>query len=131
MIAFRKSHPSLCRSRFWRDDVSWYGVGPTVDLSPDSRSLAFCLHGASQGDDDIYVMINAYWEPLRFQIQEGSPQDWVRIVDTDLPSPDDFSECGVQLQQSTYQVAARSTVVLIRSHNKDRFLGTSFTDQNR
>ena len=61
-------------------------------------------------------MINAYWEALSFQIQEGSPQDWVRIVDTDLPSPDDFSNHGVQLQQSTYQVAARSIVVLIRSH---------------
>ena len=73
MIAFRKSHPSLCRSRFWREDISWYGVGPAVDLSPDSRSLAFCLHGASQGDDDIYVMINAYWEELQFQIQEGAP----------------------------------------------------------
>ena len=35
---------------------------PTVDLSNDSHSLAFCLHGASQDDDDIYVMINAYWE---------------------------------------------------------------------
>jgi hypothetical protein len=29
--------------------------------------LAFCLHGASQDDDDIYVMINAYWEELEFQ----------------------------------------------------------------
>ena len=99
MIAFRKSHPSLCRSRFWREDISWYGVGPTVDLSTDSRSLAFCLHGASQDDDDIYLMINAYWEPLRFQIQEGAPQDWVRIVDTDLPSQDDFTKQGLPLQQ--------------------------------
>ena len=114
MIAFRKSHPSLCRSRFWREDISWYGVGPTVDLSPDSRSLAFCLHGASQGDDDIYVMINAYWEELQFQIQEGAPQDWVRIVDTDLPSPLDFSEHGLPLQQSIYQAAPRSIVVLVR-----------------
>ena len=67
MIAFRKAHPALSRSRFWREDVAWYGVGPTVDLSHDSRSLAFCLHGASQGDDDIYVMINAYWEELEFE----------------------------------------------------------------
>jgi glycogen operon protein len=115
MIAFRKSHPSLCRSRFWREDVSWYGVGHTVDLSPDSRSLAFCLHGASQSDDDIYVMINAYWQELQFQIQEGTPQDWSRIVDTDLPSPDDFSECGLPLQQSIYQVAPRSIVILVRA----------------
>ena len=118
MIAFRKSHPSLCRSRFWREDISWYGVGRTVDLTPDSRSLAFCLHGASQDDDDIYVMINAYWEPLQFQIQEGAPQDWVRIVDTDQPSPLDFSEHGLPLQQSIHRVAPRSIVVLVRSKTK-------------
>ncbi|MGA9687068.1 MAG: glycogen-debranching protein, partial [Candidatus Sulfotelmatobacter sp.] len=114
MIAFRKSHPSLCRSRFWREDISWYGVGPKADLSADSRSLAFCLHGASQGDDDIYVMINAYWQPLEFQIQEGAPENWVRIVDTDLPSPNDFSECASPLQQSIYLVAPRSIVILVR-----------------
>jgi len=114
MIAFRKSHPSLCRSRFWRQDISWYGTGATVDLSPDSRSLAFCLHGASQADDDIYVMINAYWQELHFQIQEGSHHDWVRIVDTALPTPDDFSEFGSVLQEATYRVAPRSIVVLIR-----------------
>jgi isoamylase len=117
MIAFRKSHPSLCRSRFWRDDASWYGVGPTVDLSPESRSLAFCLHGASQGDDDIYVMINAYWQALQFQVQEGAPEDWVRIVDTDLPSAEDCSEHGAPVEQSTYQVAPRSIVVLVRRDN--------------
>ena len=118
MIAFRKSHPSLCRSRFWREDISWYGTGPTVDLSPESRSLAFCLHGASQDDDDIYVMINAYWEPLQFKIQEGAPQDWLRIVDTNLPSPDDFSEHSLPMQQSIYQVGPRSVVVLVRSKTK-------------
>ncbi len=115
MIAFRKSHGSLCRSRFWRDDVSWYGVGPTVDLSPNSRSLAFCLRGASQADDDIYVMINGYWQELQFEIQEGAPRDWKRIVDTALETPDDFSESGLPLLQSTYQVAPRSIVVLVRS----------------
>ena len=34
MIAFRKSHPSLSRSRFWREDVAWYGTGAAADLSP-------------------------------------------------------------------------------------------------
>ena len=115
MIAFRKLHPSLCRCRFWREDVSWYGTGPAVDLSSDSRSLGFCLHGASQDDDDIYVMINAYWQELQFQIQEGTSQDWVRIVDTALPAPDDFSEVGLPIPQPTYQVAPRSIVVLVRS----------------
>jgi glycogen operon protein len=115
MIAFRKKHPSLSRSRFWREDVSWYGVGRTPDLSYDSRSLAFCLHGASQKDDDIYVMINAYWEPLNFTIQEGTIQDWVRIIDTGLTSPEDFSEQGRPVQQMSYEVAPRSIVVFTRS----------------
>jgi isoamylase len=59
-------------------------------------------------------MINEYWEELQFQIQEGAPQDWLRIVDTSLPTPDDFSEHGLPLHQSIYQVAPRSIVVLVR-----------------
>ena len=114
MIAFRKRHPTLSRSRFWREDVAWYGTGTRADESYDSRSLAFCLHGASQGDDDIYVMINAYWEELEFQIQEGTEQEWMRIVDTALPSPGDFSESGDPLRTASYKVAARSVVVLLR-----------------
>ncbi len=115
MIAFRKNHPSISRSRFWREDVDWYGAGPKVDLSPDSRSLAYCLHGASQGDDDIYVMVNAYWEELSFEIQEGAAAEWKRIVDTGLRAPDDFTDEGVALQNSTYEVGPRSVVVLLRA----------------
>jgi len=118
MIAFRKNHPALGRSRFWREDISWYGAGRTVDLSHDSHSLAFCLHGASQGDDDIYAMINAYWEEVKFQVQEGIPSEWKRIVDTALPSPNDFSVSGVPLQRMDYAVGPRSVVVLLRSRKE-------------
>jgi len=119
MIAFRKNHPALGRSRFWREDVSWYGTGPTVDLSYDSHSLALCLHGASQDDDDIYAMINAYWEELEFHLQEGTAQEWMRIVDTALPSPNDFSHDGVHLERTHYRVAPRSVVVLLRPRKSD------------
>lgn len=114
MIAFRKAHPALMRSRFWREDVSWYGVGPAVDLSPESHSVAFCLHGASQHDDDLYVMINAYWETLHFEVQEGVPQDWERVVDTSLPGPDDFPDQAAPLQCMSCSLAPRSIVVLLR-----------------
>jgi isoamylase len=123
MIAFRRNHPSLSRSRFWREDVSWYGVGPTVDLSHDSHSLAFCLHGASQGDDDIYAMINAYWEELEFHVQEGRAQEWKKIVDTALPSPDDFSDDGIPLERTKYLLAPRSIVVLSRPKRSDAHEG--------
>ncbi len=115
MIAFRKAHPSLGRSRFWRDDVHWYGVGRDVDRSHDSHALAYCLHGASQDDQDIYVMINAWWNDLLFTVQEGTANCWQRVVDTARESPHDILEPGREapLQNLEYRVKARSIVVLV------------------
>lgn len=117
MIAFRKAHPSLARSRFWREDIRWYGIGRDPDLSFDSRSLAFALHGASQADNDIYVMINVCRETLVFQIQEGAATDWWRVVDTGLDAPFDFVEPGNEspLRSLHYPVAHSSVVVLVRN----------------
>jgi isoamylase len=116
MIAFRKAHPSICRSRFWRDDIRWRGVGPSADLSYNSHSLAFYLKGGSLGDQDLYVMINAFTEPLLFTIVDGSYKPWYRVIDTSLNSPHDLCEPG-QAQQvfgSQYTVGARSIVVLVQ-----------------
>ena len=114
-IAFRKAHPSLGRSRFWRDDVRWHGVGPEPDLSHESRSLAFYLRGTSQGDCALYVMINAYWEPLTFAIQSGPAHAWHRVIDTSRRSPDDFCAPGAELpvRSPSYVVPPRSVVVLV------------------
>lgn len=114
-IAFRKAHRSLGRSRFWRDDVQWHGVGPVPDVSEASRSLAFYLRGASEGDRDLYVMINAYWEPLSFTIQSGPAEKWRRVIDTSLESPNDIREPGdeVPILSPIYVVAPRSVVALI------------------
>jgi glycogen operon protein len=116
MIAFRKAHPSLSRSRFWRDDVRWYGVGHAVELSDHSHSLAFCLRGASQGDCDLYVMINASGQDQTFTLQEGQTGQWRRVIDTGRDNPDDFREPGqeVPLNSGAYVVASRSVVVLVR-----------------
>ena len=121
MIAFRKAHPSLARSRFWREDVRWYGVGHDTDLADDSRSLAFALHGGSQQDIDIYVMINAYWEDLTFQIQEGAANAWRRVVDTSLEGPFDVLEPGSELplQSLQYRVPGRAVVVLVRDNDRE------------
>lgn len=117
MIAFRKAHPSIARDAFWRDDVKWYGVSNDVDLSPDSHTLAFCLRGASLKDADLYVMINAYWEPLMFTVREGLPEQWKRVVDTSLSSPQEILEEGSASAISSlfYTVAPRSVVVLTRA----------------
>jgi glycogen operon protein len=117
MIAFRKNHPGLARSVFWRGDVKWYGVCKDVDWSFESHSLAYCLHGSAFGDGDLYVIINSYWEPLTFTIQEGTPIEWKRIVDTYLDSPEDFADpvTALALPSAEYIARPRSVVVLVRS----------------
>jgi glycogen operon protein len=119
MIAFRKAHPSIGRSRYWREDVRWYGVNGPPDVRYYSHTLAYFLSGADQGDDDLYVMINAYWRDLIFTIQEGRTGEWLRVADTSLPSPDDITDPGqeTQLDSLRYSVRARSVVVL-RRHRK-------------
>lgn len=116
VIAFRKGRCMLGRSRFWHGDVAWYGPDGQPDLGPDSRSLAWRLRGAQFEETDLYVMINADHRPLRFRIQEGAAEDWLRVMDTSLPSPEDAAEPGREapLGSLVYEVAARSVVVLTR-----------------
>ncbi|MBO9202130.1 MULTISPECIES: glycogen debranching protein [Niastella] len=113
IIAIRKSHPSLCRGNYWREDVKWSGVNGTPDLSYFSRTLAFLLKGTSVNDDDFYVMINCYWQPLEFSIQLPEMASWRCIIDTSLPSPADITEFqNGRPVNATYSVKERSVVVL-------------------
>lgn len=115
MIAFRKAHPSIGRSTGWGNDVSWHGTGMTPDQSVGSRVLAFHLRGATVGDKDIYVMLNAYWESLDFTI--AAPGSWRRVVDTSRTSPSDIvnDAAAPLLSSAVYSVAGRSSVVLVTS----------------
>lgn len=102
MIAFRKAHPAIASGRYWREAVSWYGATGPVDF--DSRCLAYCLQGTS----DLYVMINAFWEPVRFHILQ--PGAWNCVVDTSR------QELATQpVNGLNYEVAPRSVVVLERA----------------
>ena len=47
--------------------MRFYGIGPHIDEGFSSHSLAWC-----QGD--FYVMVNAWWQPLTFTVQE--PGEW-------------------------------------------------------
>ncbi len=116
LIAFRKAHPTLCRSRFWREDIRWYGPRSEPDLGYDSHTLAYLLRGASQRDVDLYVMINGSDQELPFLIQEPPAVRWRRVIDTGLPSPDDICppESVAPLSNEAYTVKARSVVVLMR-----------------
>lgn len=102
MIAFRKAHPAIASGRYWRERVRWFGATGPVDF--DSRCLAYCLRGAS----DLYVMINAFWQPVRFHIQQ--PGAWNCVVDTSRQDVATQAVAG-----PNYEVAPRSVVVLERS----------------
>jgi isoamylase len=98
-------------------DIEWHGVAlQQPDWSDDSHSIAFTV-ASLRGNFRIHVMINAYWEPLTFEVPIGGNRaggEWHRWIDTALPSPDDISsweEAGAILQH-TYAVAPRSLVVL-------------------
>jgi isoamylase len=56
---------------------------------------------------------------LEFNVQEGTAQEWKRIVDTALPSPDDFLDYGIPLERAKYLLAPRSIVVLCRPRKTD------------
>lgn len=119
MIAFRKAHPSISRSRFWRDDVKWYGTSRQVDLSGQSQCIAYCLHGATQDDRDLYVMINGSEEAQEFGIYEGKPGEWRRGIDTSVPRANDASThpSATLISTASCEVGARSVVVLVRSRS--------------
>lgn len=84
LLALRRAHPPT--------DLRCYGVGSEVDDSHESRSIAWCANG-------LYVMVNAWWEPLTFEVQE--PGEWAVVLATAEPD-------GLTL-------APRSVVVLERT----------------
>ena len=86
--------------------MQFFGTVGPADLGPHSRSLAWSV-------GDLYVIANAWWEPLEFQIQR--PGRWRRVVDTSLPPPDDIvdDDDAVPVGQS-YDVGPRSVVILTR-----------------
>lgn len=116
LVAFRKSHQSIARSQYWRDDVSWYGAEGGADFSAGAQTLAYCLRGASLNDDDIYVMVNGSPNDVLFRIQEGTASGWLLVADTSLATPGDFVEPAERrsLGSLEYLVGARSVVVLLR-----------------
>jgi isoamylase len=112
MIAFRKSHSSLSRSRFWRNDVKWYGANGALDTAGYVKTLAFYLNGKAEKDNDFYVMINSHWEAIEFKIMQRGK--WFRVIDTSMIPPDDFKEHSKVLTETeTYIVGPRSVVVMM------------------
>jgi glycogen operon protein len=111
LIAFRKNHPSLGRSRFWRQDVRWHGVTDGINWDEPSRSFAYFLDGARVNDDDLYVMVNMHDARQAYVPQE--PGEWRLAFDTSL----DWMATPGGVVPASVEVDARAIVVLVRAKN--------------
>ena len=96
--------------------VVWHGVHlGQPDWGEDSHSLAFTLRHPNC-EEHLYVVFNAYWRPLRFELPPLDQGDrWRRIVDTSLNAPEDFWDLDAApwVEREQYRVEARSSIVLM------------------
>jgi len=103
-------------SELLRETVySWHGVRlGEPDWSDESRALAFTVP-LQGGRVRVHGMMNAYWEPLDFELPAPGPSPWKRWIDTSLPSPDDIADYAdaPAPHGGTYRVQARSIAFLV------------------
>jgi glycogen operon protein len=105
-----------------RASKAWHGVKlGRPDWSPNSHSLAFEARGPM--GLHIYAILNAYWEPLEFELPPvGADRagPWHKWIDTFLDSPDDIVHVSAApgLTGRSYRAGARSVVILFRATEK-------------
>jgi glycogen operon protein len=96
---------------------AWHGVKVgQPDWSPQSRSIAYSAEVAKERLL-FYMILNAYWEPLDFElppVSNGSDNPWRRWIDTGLDSPLDIVpwQTAQPISGYSYRAEARSVVVL-------------------
>ena len=98
-------------SPIYASDRSFEGGGRLSSLAISASPVA--------ADLDLYLMLNAYWEPLRFElppIPEPGLRPWRCWLDTSLEPPADiylFSDAP-PVAGTSYLVHPRSIVALAR-----------------
>jgi len=122
LIAFRQRRDSAMEEEtlslnelLRRADLDWHGTTlDRPDWSDQSHSLAFTMRSV-RSKFLLHGMLNAYWEPLTFELPPPSGgHQWRRCVDTALASPDDVRRWrnAPAVESAEYVVQARSVVLL-------------------
>ena len=122
MIALRRRHPTLCRSRYIAADhdpnpeLFWFGKELEAPdwHDPAARVLCFRLAGIEPGERALCVLINMSDTDERLPVPAEIAGAWRRIVDTSLIPPHEIvpADQSGPLVSVRYRVAARSLVVL-------------------
>jgi isoamylase len=97
--------------------VEWHGIAlGAPDWSDDSHSLAATFRFDADAMA-LHVMINAWWEPLRFAIPplDEKSLPWRRCIDTFRAAPDDICDWNEApaVGDATFAVQPRSIVLLV------------------
>ena len=102
-----------------RARIEWHGVKLNQpDWGEHSHALAFTF-ASLKARYQIHGMLNAYWNPLTFEVPppQSSDRGWRRVIDTALTTPDDFTpwDAAPRVTSASYVVQPRSMALLIRS----------------
>jgi glycogen operon protein len=98
-------------------NLAWHGVKLNQpDWGESSHSIAFTVEA---GDLLFHVILNAYWQPLDFELpplDNAAENPWRRWIDTALDSPHDILEWAKAepLHGYNYRADSRSMVMLYR-----------------
>jgi isoamylase len=104
-------------------DITWHGVKlGEPDWRPSSHSIAFTARFSMA---PYHVILNAYWEPLEFELPplvHGAREPWRRWIDTALDSPHDIVEWerAPSVSGHRYRAQSRSVVVLFAGFEPGR-----------
>jgi glycogen operon protein len=97
-------------------DVAWHGTQLNKPgwNDPSARCLAYTL-GGFEGEPDLHVVLNMYWNALDFELPTVRGRRWYRFVDTARPSPEDILETvgRVPIDGDHVRVEGRSVLVLL------------------
>lgn len=116
MVELRKKN-GIFRRRDYLDEqeVNWHGRSPLqANWGPENRFLAYSLK--EHGNDVVYIAFNAHFEPAHLTLPTPpAGKKWYRVVDTSLPSPEDFYEDPFQHPplKATYDLADHATLIAL------------------
>jgi glycogen operon protein len=122
-VRLKKVEHGLTLSELLRKaPIEWHGVNlGAPDFEKSSRTLSVSVRNPASRRT-VHVLVNAYWEPLEFELPPPQGGAWGRLIDTALPAPEDVRslEALAPVPGRTYKAESRSVVVLISPGKEPR-----------
>jgi glycogen operon protein len=131
-IAFTRRYPVLQRRKFFLGtdldddrvpDLTWFSpdLGRPAWHDPNVRTLCYQLDASEERGDvkgtRLFFILNAHFDAQWVTLPSLEVrQRWYRVIDTSLPSGEDFMEPGQEVRldpQDHYLASPRSTVILL------------------